>query len=87
MRHAALIGAICTVLLTACSEDTGPNISGIPALDIVRVNVVPQIDTIFIADTLRPVDRLQMNAEVIGRLGTPMPNAKVAWASSNARSD
>jgi alpha-tubulin suppressor-like RCC1 family protein len=82
MRHAALIGAMCTVLLTACSEDTGPNISGIPALDIVRVNVAPQIDTIFVADTLRPTDRLQMSAEVIGRLGTPIPNAKVAWASS-----
>jgi alpha-tubulin suppressor-like RCC1 family protein len=82
MRHAALIGAMCTVLLTACSEDTGPNISGIPALDIVRVNVVPQIDTIFVADTLRPTDRLQMSAAVIGRLGTPIANAKVAWASS-----
>jgi len=82
MRHAALIGAMCTVFLTACSEDTGPNISGVPSLDIVRVNVAPQIDTLFIADTLRPTDRLQMKAEVIGRLGNPIPNAAVAWASS-----
>src|SRR4051812_32927585 len=82
MRHAALIGAMCTVFLTACSEDTGRNISGIPDLDIVRVNVTPQIDTFSTADTLRPTDRLQMKADVIGRLGTPIPNAKVAWASS-----
>jgi alpha-tubulin suppressor-like RCC1 family protein len=82
MRHAALIGALCTVVLTACSEETGPNISGVPSLDIVRVTVSPSIDTLFVADTLRPTDRLQMSADVIGRLGTPIPNAKVAWASS-----
>jgi alpha-tubulin suppressor-like RCC1 family protein len=82
MRHAALIGALCTVFLTACSEETGPNISGVPSLDIVRVDVAPSIDTLFVADTLRPTDRLQMSAAVIGRLGTPIPNAKVAWASS-----
>jgi alpha-tubulin suppressor-like RCC1 family protein len=82
MRHAALIGAICTVFVTACSEETGPNISGVPSLDIVRVTVSPSLDTLFVADTLRPSDRLQMSADVIGRLGTPIPNAKVAWASS-----
>ena len=79
MRHAALIGALCTVCVTACSEDTGPNISGVPSLDIVRVDVAPSIDTMFVADTLRPTDRLQMKADVIGRLGTPIPNAAVVW--------
>jgi alpha-tubulin suppressor-like RCC1 family protein len=83
MRHAALIGALCTAFVTACSEDTGPNISGVPSLDIIRVTVSPSIDTLFVADTLRSTDRLQMAAAVIGRLDKPIPNATVAWASSN----
>ena len=82
MRHAALIGALCTVCLTACSEETGPNISGVPDIDIVSVHVSPSLDTMFVADTLRPTDRLQMKASVVGRLG-PIPSAAVAWTSSN----
>ena len=34
MRHAVLIGAICTVGITACSDETGPNISGIDPLSV-----------------------------------------------------
>ena len=82
MRHAVLIGALCTVCLTACSEDTGPNISGVPSLDITRVDVFPKLDTLFVADTLRATDVLQMQADVISRLGTPIAGAKVAWATS-----
>ena len=83
MRHAALLGALCAVCVTACSEDSGPNISGIPDLDIVKVQVSPSLDTMFVADTLRPTDQLQMKASVIGRLGNPIPNAAVVWKSSN----
>lgn len=83
MRHAALIGALCAVCVTACSEETGPNISGVPDLDIKQVRVSPVLDTLFVADTLRPTDRLQMHAEVLGRLGTPISGATVAWSSSN----
>jgi alpha-tubulin suppressor-like RCC1 family protein len=82
MRHAALIGVVCAVCVTACSEDTGPNISGIEALDIVRVELSPKLDTLFVADTLRPSDRLQMSAAVIGRTGQPIPGAKLFWSSS-----
>ena len=83
MRHAVLIGAICIVGITACSEETGPNISGVDPLSIVRVSVSPSLDTLFVADTLRPTDRRQMIAEVIGRLGRPVSGAAVAWSSSN----
>ena len=82
MRHAALIGVLCAVCVTACSEDTGPNISGVPDLAIVKVEVSPTLDTMFVADTLRPTDQLQMKAAVIGRLGSPIQNAAVVWASS-----
>ena len=82
MRHAVLIGALCTVCLTACSEDTGPNISGVPSLDITRVDVFPKLDTLFVADTLRATDVLQMQADVISRVGIPIAGAKVAWATS-----
>ena len=82
MRHAALIGVLCTVFVTACSEETGPNISGIEDIDITRVEVSPKMDTLFVADTLRPTDRLQMAAAVIGRTGGPISGAKVAWSSS-----
>src|SRR5688572_17868972 len=83
MRHAVLIGAICIVGTTACSEETGPNISGGDPLSIMRVSVSPSLDTLFVADTLRPTDRRQMTADVIGRLGTPIAGAKVLWSSSN----
>jgi alpha-tubulin suppressor-like RCC1 family protein len=82
MRHAALIGALCAVCVTACSEETGPNISGIPSLNIVRVEVSPTLDTMFVADTLRPTDRLQMVAQVFGHTGGPISGAAVAWTSS-----
>jgi alpha-tubulin suppressor-like RCC1 family protein len=83
MRHAVLIGAICAVGITACSEETGPNISGIDPLAIVRVSVSPSLDTLFVADTLRPTDRRQMSADVITRTGNPVAGAKVVWSSSN----
>lgn len=83
MRHAAMIGALCVVCFTACSEETGPNVSGIPSLNITKVVVSPTLDTMFVADTLRPSDRLQMVAQVIGHTGTPISGAKVAWTSSS----
>lgn len=82
MRRAALVGAVC-VLATACSEESGTNISGVHGLNIVRVDVAPTLDTLFVADTLRPGDRLQMAAQVIGRTGAPINGAKVAWSSSD----
>ena len=83
MRHVALVSTLCMVVVTsACSdEESGPNISGIQDLDIVRVEVSPTLDTMFVADTLRPGDHLQMSAAIIGRLGTST-NGKVVWASS-----
>jgi len=83
MRHAAMIGALCVVCFTACSEETGPNVSGVPSLNITKVVVSPTLDTLFVADTLRSTDRLQMSAQVIGHTGTPISGAKVAWASSS----
>src|SRR5688500_5521263 len=82
MRHAVLIGAICAVGITACSEETGPNISGIDPLSIVEVSVSPSLDTLFVADTLRPIDVRRMSAEVLTRAGV-VTGAKVVWASSN----
>ena len=82
MRHAALIGVLCTVAVTACSEETGPNISGVEDIDITRVEVFPKLDTLFVADTLRSTDRLQMQAAVIGRTGSPIAGARVVWSSS-----
>src|SRR5688572_12305564 len=82
MRHAALIGAVvCTVCVTACSEEN-PNISGIEDINIRSVEISPKLDTLFVADTLRPTDRLQMQAAVIGRGGEPISGAKVAWSTS-----
>ncbi len=82
MRHAALIGALCAVFATACSEETGPNISGVEDIDITRVEVSPKLDTLFVSDTLRATDRLQMQAAVIGRTGSPIAGAKVVWSTS-----
>ena len=82
MRHAVLIGAICTVGITACSDETGPNISGIDPLSVMEVSVTPKLDTLFVADTLRPIDVRRMTADVLTRGGV-VTGAKVVWASSN----
>jgi hypothetical protein len=82
MRQVALVALCLVVATSACSdEESGPNISGIQDLDIVRVEVTPSIDTLYVADTLRAGDRLQMSAAIIGRLGTAT-TGKVVWESS-----
>ncbi len=81
MRRSALCGV--AILVAACTEETGPNISGVPGLNITRLEVAPVLDTLFVADTVRPGDRLQMTVQVFGWTGQPMTGVAVAWSSSD----
>ncbi|HJU75760.1 MAG TPA: Ig-like domain-containing protein [Gemmatimonadaceae bacterium] len=83
MRSSAAICVVLCAILAACDEETGPNISGVHGLNIVRIEISPKLDTLFVADTIRESDRLQMTAEVIGWTGTAMGNIKLAWSSSD----
>jgi alpha-tubulin suppressor-like RCC1 family protein/uncharacterized protein YjdB len=81
MRRTTLCGVALVVM--ACSEETGPNISDVPGLNITRLEISPKLHTIFAADTARPIDRLQMTARVFGWTGDEIAGVKVAWSSSN----
>ncbi len=76
---------LCSVALVvmACSEETGPNISDVPGLDVMRVEISPKQHTMFVPDTARVTDRLQMTARVFGWSGDELAGVRLAWSSSN----
>ena len=78
-------GALAAVLsLAACSEASGPNVSGIDPIAIMRVEISPVLDTVFVGDTIGAADHRQYAALVIGRTGAPMSGAQLAWTTSDA---
>lgn len=69
--------------IAACTEDSGPNISGVPDYAIVSVRVRPAVDTIFIPDTVRATDRAAFAASATGKDNIAMPPLQFAWRSSD----
>ena len=85
IRARSSAGALVAVLsLAACSEASGPNVSGIDPIAIMRIEIAPKVDTIFVGDTIGAADRRQYAAAVIGRTGAPMSGAQLAWTTSDA---
>src|SRR3569832_2053399 len=80
-RAQLLVGGLAVLALAACSGDAGPNISGVPAANISQVIVSPKATTMYVSDTLRATDKLQMQAVVLNRAGAPIATAAVAWTS------
>ena len=81
MRRTTLCGVALVVM--ACSEETGPNISDVPGMNITRVEISPKVHTMFVADTARPTDRLQMTARAFGWTGDEIAGVTMVWSSSN----
>jgi alpha-tubulin suppressor-like RCC1 family protein len=83
MRAGRVAGALVFLALVSCSEDTGPNVSGVPGLSIVEVEVTPSNLTILVADTITEADLVQFSATAIGRTGGPVSVEGFAWRTSD----
>lgn len=77
--HLRPLAGLAAIVCAACSAETGPNISGVPAFDIRRVEVSPLVDTIFIPDTVRATDRLQFTAKAFGLGSEVLPVNRYVW--------
>ena len=77
------LAVVTAILCAACSAETGPNISGVPAFDIRRVEVSPMVDTIFIPDTVRATDRLQFTAKAFGLGSEVLPVNRYVWGAED----
>ena len=72
------------MICVGCSDiETGPNISGVDVMSISEVRVQPSTDSIFIADTVRVTDRLQLRGVAIGRSGADLSVDRFVWHSSD----
>jgi alpha-tubulin suppressor-like RCC1 family protein len=78
-----LIGASACLVVAACGEETGPNISGVPSLGIWEVAVSPTNLTILVPDTITAADFVQFSAAAISRSGQPVGVQAFAWRTSD----
>lgn len=76
-------GVLLLGLLAAC-EDTGPNISGVDGMRIESVRIQPAADTIFIPDTVRITDRLQLRATATSINSTTIDISRYVWSTSDS---
>jgi alpha-tubulin suppressor-like RCC1 family protein len=74
---------LAAIVVVGCSEESGPNISGVAAFDIRRVEVSPLVDTVFIPDTVRATDRRQLTARAFGLGSQVLPVNRYVWTSAD----
>ena len=78
------LSALCFAFgITAC-EDTGPIAPGLDPSSVVRVVVTPSNDTLFVADTLRASDKLQLDVQIIGVGNKPIAGARAVWITDDS---
>ncbi|MBA3919653.1 MAG: hypothetical protein C0516_13830 [Gemmatimonas sp.] len=77
-------GLVVGVLLGACEDEYGPNVSGVPGFDIRWVEVTPGVDTVFVSDTIRASDRLVLQAAAYGVGSQRLPVGRFVWGTSDS---
>lgn len=77
-------GLMVGVLLGACEDEYGPNVSGVPGFDIRWVEVTPGVDTVFVSDTIRASDRLVLQAAAYGVGSQRLPVGRFVWGTSDS---
>jgi alpha-tubulin suppressor-like RCC1 family protein len=82
IRPFARLALAAVLVLAACNEDSGPNVSGIDPISISRIELSPSRDTIFVADSIQPGDTLRFVATVTSRTGATM-DVQLAWESAD----
>lgn len=83
MRRTALAGMVVLAVGAGCSDERGPNISGLDDYAITRVVVQPTVDTILISEKVTPSDQVTMRAVAMSRVGSPINNLRYVWTSSD----
>lgn len=81
-RKLALAGVLAGLL--ACNDESAPNISGVDGGQIASVTIQPVVDTLFIPDTIRATDRLQLSAVATATTGVALKKLRYVWASSDS---
>ncbi|WP_291163090.1 Ig-like domain-containing protein [Gemmatimonas sp. UBA7669] len=77
-------GLVMGVVLGACEDEYGPNVSGVPGFDIRWVEVTPGVDTVFVSDTIRASDRLVLQAAAYGVGSQRLPVGRFVWGTSDS---
>ncbi len=72
------------VALVACSDTEGPNISGVDGKEILTLQIQPAADTIFVPDTIRATDRLQLRATAFDPNRRELVITRYVWTSSDS---
>lgn len=75
--------AVLAIVVAACTESTGPNLSSVPGYLISSVRISPSVDTLFVPDTIRAADRITFTAFAVGKNGGVLPVALFAWSTSD----
>lgn len=73
-----------SLALAACSGNEGPNISGVDGSQILTLQIQPAADTIFIPDSVRATDRLQLTATAKGQGGRDLTISRYVWSTSDS---
>jgi alpha-tubulin suppressor-like RCC1 family protein len=83
MLRLRAILAVGLAVAAACNDETGPNISGLEPLAISHVKIQPNVDTIFVEDTIGPSDTTHLAGTVVMKNGEVLTDAALAWQSRN----
>jgi alpha-tubulin suppressor-like RCC1 family protein len=84
VRSSLWSAAAAVILVVAGCDNDNPNISGISALRISRIELAPRIDTIFVADTAFPGDTVQYQATVFLHSGDARTDVPLVWETSDS---
>ena len=84
MTRGVLVLLGLALTFAACDADTGPIDPRLNASNVFRVDVAPAVDTIFVADTLRESDQLQLSAQIIGIDRQPIVGGSVIWITEDS---
>jgi hypothetical protein len=83
MLRLRAILAVGLAVAAACNDESGPNISGLDPLSIAHVKIQPNVDTIFVEDSIGPSDTTHLAGTVVMKSGAVLTDAALAWESRN----
>ena len=81
------LAVVTSVVLAAAAcqgSDVGPNISGVSGVSIADVRVTPESSTVFIPDSVRPIDRVQLRGVAYSYSRQELTGVQLAWYSSDS---
>lgn len=83
LRARGALLALCFMGAASCTDAHGPNLSDFPGYLISSVHVSPEVDTIYVTDTIRTADRVLFSAFAVGKHGAVLPLTQFSWTTSD----